>query len=97
MNASSPALALALAEVSRLEKHVREFEQSRDLQRLSIGRVLSKTDARLMVVRKALAVALVEASRLARDAGLPEVALELVRQYAEQEHLAETMAQRPGC
>lgn len=91
---SPAALIQALALVSRLEALVRTSEESRDLQRRTLGRVLPKTDAKLVQLRRELAAANLEASRVARDAGLDEIAHVLVRAYAAQEHLALAQGER---
>ena len=86
---TTSTLDAALALSARLLASVRSGEESRQLQRLSLGSVLPKTERQLLGRRRLLAAALVEASRLSRDAGLDAQALELVRAYGEQAHLIE--------
>lgn len=80
-------LDAALALSARLLASVKVAEESANLQRRTVGAVLRKTRRQLHGLRRDLAKALLEASRLSRDAGLDDQALELVRQYAEQDHL----------
>lgn len=91
---TSPAVIQALALVSRLGALLQTSEESRELQRRSLGLVLPKTERKLLELRRQLAAAHLEASRLARDAGLDEIALAQVRAYGHQEHLARTVAER---
>jgi hypothetical protein len=93
---TTPALELvaALADVSRLRAQVATSEESRDLQRRALGSVLPKTEQSLLCTRRALAAALLRASRLLRDAGLDEQALELLREHAAQAHLVEGLELR---
>lgn len=88
MTTSSLAAVLTLLET--LRARLAESEESRDLQRRALGAVLPKTERRLLELRRELRAAALEASRLSRDAGLPEQALELAREFAALDHLVET-------
>lgn len=85
----SSALASALAHVRTLRASVLEGEESRDLQRRTVGSILPKTERQLLERRRLLAAALVKASRLSRDAGDEQQALLLLREFSLVDHLVE--------
>ena len=86
---SNPHLDAALALSRRLLASVVTAEESRDVQRRSLGAVLPKTERQLLERRRLLAAALLEASRLSRDEGQETQALALLREHAMHAHLVE--------
>lgn len=89
-------LDLALAHLLRLRAAIATAEESRDLQRLLVGGALAKTDASLLRSRRIARDVALKASRLSRDAGLPDQALELAREYAQLDHLVRSQEERAG-
>lgn len=88
-----PTSASLLTVAANLRLRLSSLEESRQLQRAA-GILLEKTERQLVLARRDLRATLLEASRLSRDEGQADQALELAREYAEQDWLVQSAEAR---